>query len=145
MKLSKVLKQINSIPHINAGGCGYVAKALYKHLSNKYPNQPIEILYCFNSTFLLPSEVEAIHDNEPSSCDHVMIKLRSYFIDSEGLHKLSDVEQEYDIRYSVSYLYLDDSLKLVPWNPTFNTEHTSYIYKALTGETSRNSHLFSIQ
>ena len=142
--LSQALEQINQIPFINAGGCGHVAQHLYEYITNHFPTQPIQILYGFVSDFHEEYEQTHIENGTPESADHVMIKLRSYYIDSRGLHTYDQMDELYDTRYEVSYSYLKDSLEMAFWNSSFNKSNIELIPQYLYGEIPCQSNLFSI-
>jgi hypothetical protein len=116
---------LSNIPRINYGGCGLVAKALYKSLYKQFPDISIWYLDDYNNR-------EAYTHNHPYAPNHVVIKVGRYYYDANGVYSPTQLQERWNFthRWKVSYTYLIDSIDKGCWNPEFDRKtHTPVIRK----------------
>lgn len=131
---SKLLK-LNTIPHINHGGCGIVAHALYTALQQA--NVKASIVYVIRP-HRDQDVIEKLNNNEPTSCAHVLVKVGRYYYDTEGQHKSKKAIQEEFISY-IDLAKVDPELAYASaagqnsWNRQFNRERYANVVPKFFG------------
>jgi glycogen synthase len=124
---SQLTSELYAIPDVDYGGCGIVAKALYKALYKQYSD--ISIWYLDDYDYS-----EEYFYNQPYTPKHVVIKIGRYYYDAGGIYssaKLRDV-WKFTNKWKVSYQYLVDSIDNSSWNPRFNRRKHAPTIRKLT-------------
>jgi hypothetical protein len=125
--LNQLITELSTIPNTNCGGCGVVAKALYKALYKQYPDVSIWYLDDYDYS-------EEYAYNQPYAPMHVVIKIGRYYYDAGGVYspaKLLDV-WKFTYKWKVNYQYLVDSIDNSSWNPRFNRSKHAPVIRKLT-------------
>lgn len=130
MKLNKVLadkiinhlQTVNNIPHINCGGCGYVALALYD-LFKKLGLKP-KIMLQADNNFPFESNRRNYQSKVKymEAGDHYLVQVDDYFFDSTGYSKTGgnfNCFPELKVAKQVSKSELAWTLRYGAWNPKF--------------------------
>lgn len=131
---NKLLK-LNTIPHINRGGCGIVAHALYTALQKA--EIKASIVYVIRP-HRDQDIIEKLNNNEPTSCAHVLVKVGRYYYDTKGQHKSKKAIQEEFIGY-IDLVKVDpefaykSAAEQNSWNRTFNRERYANAIPKLLG------------
>ena len=122
--LNQVLKFLNEIPNINAGGCGISALTVYKWLKkNNSLSDDFAIIYLhywddgdaeLNSKFLSGKSEEA------TACSHAIFRYNGKLYDSNGTTEL-DVRtvKQLVIKAEQIDMFMEASLTADNWNPRF--------------------------
>jgi len=120
-------------PHseINYGGCGIFAKLLYYNL-RKYLSVTPDIV-CFDFPIADPLPQGGINKYKSLqefnwhgyTCVHLVLKIKDYYIDSSGIHKLQWFENQYNMdlveHTGMSIQTLSSWVASGRnWNPTFD-------------------------
>lgn len=129
------LPRVNDIPHINRGGCGFVAKALYEQAVKH--NKEATIYYIINRrSYNTLAQCKEAFTTSIDSPDHAIVKIGRYYYDSEGKHTKSALTGDGYYLIPVTYDYLIKALaKKRLWNPTFNRRQARTIATILTKDT----------
>jgi hypothetical protein len=124
---TQLIAELSTIPNTNCGGCGVVAKILYKELHKQYPN--ISIWYLDDCDI---SEYYVY--NQPYTPRHVVIKIGRYYYDAKGIYSLDQLRDvwKFTNKWKVSYQYLVNSIDNSRWNPKFNRRKHAPIIRKLT-------------
>lgn len=128
-KLYSEYKELNQIvPRLNWGGCGIFAENLYKTLAN-LGLKPKLVVITLNSK-AMNQRIKGKHYNGYAPIHHIVIKVGSKFIDSEGVYKHLK-HTEYKGMPLANTLTLDTLEKWnsdpTLWNPEFNRQHIKTI------------------
>jgi hypothetical protein len=122
--LNEVLKFLNEIPNINAGGCGISALTVYKWLKkNNSLSDDFAIIYLhywddgdaeLNSKFLSGKSEEA------TACSHAIFRYNGKLYDSDGLHNIgARAVRQVTIDAEQIDRFMEASLTADNWNPRF--------------------------
>jgi hypothetical protein len=124
---TKLTEELSAIPNTNCGGCGVVAKILYKALHKRYPNMSIWYLDDYDIS-------EYYVYNQPYTPRHVVIKIDRYYYDASGVYSLTQLRNlwKFTDKWKVSYQYLVNSVDNSSWNPKFNRRKHAPVIRKLT-------------
>ena len=91
MEIDQVQKYLNSIPNINAGGCGISALSIYRWLkkNNKLDDTKFIYLYREKYRYLNNSSILKKKNGKPQAPSHIALLYDGQFIDSSGEIKLT--------------------------------------------------------
>lgn len=120
-------------PHseINYGGCGIFAKLLYYNLRKYFSVTPEIIVFDYPSADALPhgeinkyKSLKEFNYND-YTCVHIVLKIKDYYIDSSGVHKLQWFYKQYNMPLTEhTGMTIQTLTKWVNnsrgWNPTFD-------------------------
>lgn len=104
----KLLTELNAIPNINDGGCGYAAKLIHDFLLDDSQKPTIVCLYK-PSVFMFAPDL-----------NHFCVKTNGKYYDSTGVLDRGKWNKEEEFSYSTLCLLLDDPQY---WNKDFDRSY----------------------
>lgn len=128
---TEVRRYLNAVPHINNGGCGVSALAMYRwlHKNNQLDNTKFVFLYNDESTF--KNNSQALHNKlcTVEAPTHVVLLHKGKFIDCEKEVNLSEWGEFIQV-VDESEL-LERGLDEGDWNEAFNRNYIPKIERKL--------------
>lgn len=115
--ISKAIKFLNNISHINSGGCGVAALAMYRFLKkNGLLSKDFKVIFLYSKCY------KFLYDaNTKGGCygaNHIVFKFNGRLYDSEGLFEIEYTDYVYKHPVSIKKLLI--ALNSDSWNSSFN-------------------------
>lgn len=122
-RLHRRLAKLANIPCINSGGCGYSALAIYDYLVSQGIEAQLE--YIIDDLH----KVDLVRRASPYAPAHVMVRVGTRLIDSEGIHAKRSEHVAYfgHIHMPVTRSYVVASLDKGNWNRHYDRGNNSTI------------------
>lgn len=131
-QLQPLLNKINDIENVNSGGCGSVVIYVHDYLQGKGVDSQIIYLMHTRDT----SGISNLRNNKPDSCYHAMLRVGNHYVDSTGIHGITEGDYKFNSRKRVK-IPITRKLagacwaKKSAWNSWFKRRNVSKIKRIL--------------
>ena len=117
-KVISKLKELNTIPYLNRGGCAIAALAVHEYASKL--GVQTEVVFLLSRA----KDYSDLSNNKPATCMHAVIKINNCYYDSDGRvykKRLPGYFSNHIKCIPISKILLIESIRLKEgWNHTFD-------------------------